>query len=62
MCRNLRPRLRAASSVRSSSTEPTPWLCHGFSIENAASASRVSGGPIGRNSAAPRSVPSTKKP
>ena len=30
MCRNLRPRLRAASSVRSSSTEPTPWLCQGL--------------------------------
>jgi len=27
--------------VRASSAEPTPWLCHGFSIENAASASRV---------------------
>jgi RNA 2',3'-cyclic 3'-phosphodiesterase len=62
MCRNLRPRLRAASSVRSSSMEPTPWLCHGFSIENAASASRVTAPPIGRSSAVPRSVPSMKKP
>ena len=36
---SLMPRLRAASSVRSSSAEPTPWLCHGCSMLKAASAS-----------------------
>ena len=39
-----------------------PWLCHGLSIENATSASRVMGDPTCRSSAAPRSVSSTKKP
>ena len=29
MCSFLMPRLRAASSVRSSRAEPTPWLCQG---------------------------------
>ena len=47
MCRNFKPRLRAASKVRSSSAEPTPWLCQDFSIENASSASFESGWPIG---------------
>ncbi len=38
MCRSRNPRLRAASNVRRSSAEPTPWLCHGFSTLIAASA------------------------
>ena len=50
----LMPRLRAASSVRSSRAEPTPWLCQGASMLKAASASRANAGPSGRNSAAPR--------
>ena len=44
MCRAVMPRLRAASSVRSSSAEPTPWLCQGCSMLKAASASRENGG------------------
>ena len=62
MCRVLMPRLRAASSVRSSSAEPTPWLCQSASMLSAASASRAKARPSGRNSAAPRSTPSAKKP
>ncbi len=38
MCRGRKPRLRAASKVRRSSAEPTPWLCQGFSTLMAASA------------------------
>ena len=56
MCSSLMPRLRAASSVRSSSALPTPWLCHGFSIENAASASCANSLPSGRSSATPRNI------
>src|SRR6267142_155981 len=62
ICRNVMPRLRAASRVRASSAEPTPWLCHGSSMLKAASASRAVDAPIGRSSAAPRIVPFTKKP
>ena len=50
------------SEVRSSSSVPTPWLCHGFSTVKAASASWLNIEPMGRSSAAPRSTPSTKKP
>ncbi len=39
MCRCVMPRLRAVSRVRSSSAEPTPWLCQSCSTLKAASAS-----------------------
>ena len=52
MCNSRKPRLRAASKVRDSSAEPTPWLCQGFSTLNAASAWRGARAPNGRSSAA----------
>jgi len=62
MCTSLMPRLRAASSVRSSSAEPTPWLCHGFSMLKATSATPGEAVPNGLSSATPRRIPSTRKP
>ncbi len=50
MRRCLMPRLRALSSVRSSSTVPTPLLCHSCSMLKAASASSESMEPLRRNS------------
>ena len=43
MCRRRMRRLRAVNRQRSSRAEPTPWLCHGFSMLKAVSAASVSG-------------------
>src|SRR4030081_2471369 len=46
----------------SSNAEPTPWLCHGFSMLKATSATPGKAVPKGLSSATPRRIPSTRKP